>query len=818
MSDKFFEIRNIHISESNPAEMVYTGELVSDTRDISVAAEINGCNCNVASLSDVRSETISGIITIPENLLEEKKYRVTLHMTDGTGRKSSVSRVVSVNKKTGTLLYFVDAVTFADDGSATVIGWALDREPVSVRFFVNDGQQEIKAEKFDRKDLLATFPEIKDTMAGFKVRLTKEEAAEFPWKITFDGADGHKAERIFTSRTSIKERWKESGGIKRVIARSYETLHEEGIRAFAYRTWFYVRTRSARAMAYQKWIERIEPGQAELSREKKLYASEKNKGLPLFSIVVPVYKTPNKYLKALIDSIEAQTYGNWELILSDAGADESGHSLNTDTILAVNDSRIRYFILKRNAGISANTNDALSHARGDWIVFADHDDTLSPDALYKVYMSIRKNPDCGYIYSDEDKINASGKRRYDPNFKPDFNPDLLRSMNYISHLSVVRKTLLDEAGNLNPDMDGSQDYDLTLRCTEKLREDQIVHIPEILYHWRSAHGSTADNQESKLYAFDAGRRAIQAHLDRIGIPGTVEELPLHGRYRIHYNWNKNPMVSVIIPNKDHISDLKRCIDSIIEKTTYPDYEIIVIENNSEGKETFDYYREIEKDERIHVVRYEGTFNYSAINNFGASYANGAFFLLLNNDTEVISPDWMREMVDIGLREDVGIVGAKLYYPDNTIQHAGVIIGLGGIAGHVFKSFPRKDPGFMGRLLVCQDYSAVTAACMLVKRDAFEKAGGLTEELAVAFNDIDFCLKVGKAGYRVVFTPFAELYHYESKSRGADDTPDKQDRFNNEITEFRNRWGEILKNGDPCYNRHFTLKRFDCSFNEDLTHE
>ena len=817
MSVDFFELKNIHISEKNPAELIYAGELISEASDIKVSAFINGESCKVSPLSGGMSDSVNGVISIPEDLSKEKKLRVKLVVSDALGRKDTVSHMMTINEKTGTLLYFVDEVRFADDGSATIVGWALDREPVVIHFSVSDGQ-EILVEKFNRKDLLATFPEIEDTNAGFRIRMKKAEAEKFPWKLTFEGTDGHKAERIFTSRTSLKEQWKDAGGIRRAIARSYETVHEEGIRAFFYRTWFYIRTRSARAMIYQKWIERIEPGSVELAKERRSYESDRNEDLPLFSVVVPVYRTPVKYLKALLGSIMDQTYGNWELVLADAGADESGRSVNTDLIEGIDDKRIKYFILKDNAGISANTNEAIRHAKGDWIVFADHDDTLSPDALYKVYANIKNNPDCMYVYSDEDKINAAGRKRYDPNFKPDYNPDLLRSMNYISHLSVVKKSLLDEVGFLNPDMDGSQDYDLTLRCVEKIREDQIIHIPEILYHWRSAPGSTADNQESKLYAFDAGRRAIQAHLDRVGIPGTVEELSLHGRYRIHYHWNRHPKVSVIIPNKDHVDDLKRCLDSITEKTTYPDYEIIIVENNSEEPETTAYYKKSEKDDRIKVVRFEGAFNYSAINNFGVSFAKGDFFLLLNNDTEVISSDWMSEMVDVGLREDVGIVGAKLYYPDNTIQHAGVVIGLGGIAGHVFKSFPGKDPGFMGRLLVCQDYMAVTAACMLVKREAFEKVEGLTEDFAVAFNDIDLWLKVDKAGYRTVFTPFAELYHYESKSRGSDDTPDKQERFNQEIAEFNNRWGELLKKGDPCYNRHFTLKRFDCTFNEDLIHE
>lgn len=812
MSEDIFELKNIHLSMKEKGEIVFTGEVFTDPKTIRIKVWVNGQKCDIRRIG--AENNIAGTFKVKH----EKKYRIRMEVSDDKGEKKSYSKTLNARENGSVLTYFVDEVRFLDDGSASIVGWALDYSPVSVSLRLN-GDEEIRAEKFERADLLSTFPELDDINAGFRIKLTREQAKKFPWRLIFSGANGQKAERDFTERTFVKEKWKNDGGIKRAIARSYETLNEEGIRAFLHRSLFYIRTRSARALVYQKWIERIEPSELVLNRQRYTFKNHReDSDLPLFSIVVPIYKTPEKYLRALLDSVKKQTYGKWELILADAGADDSGKSINTRMLQSEHDVRIKYFILDKNAGISANTNEAIKKSSGDWIVFADHDDTLAYDALFRAYMCIRKKPDAGYIYSDEDKINASGRKRFDPNFKPDFNPDMLDSTNYISHLSIVKKSLLDEVGYLNPEFDGSQDYDLTLRCTEKLRPDQIIHIPEVLYHWRSTQNSTAGNQESKLYAFEAGKRAVQAHLDRLGIPGTVEELKLHGRYRIHYQWDKRPLVSIIIPNKDHVDDLRRCITSILKKTRYPHYEIIVVENNSTEPETEAYYKKIEKEDRIRVIKYEGGFNYSAINNYGVRFANGDFFLLLNNDTEVISPDWLDEMVDVCMRDDVGIVGAKLYYPDNTIQHAGVVIGLGGVAGHIFQTFPAKDPGFMCRLIFCQDYSAVTAACMLVKREAFEKAHGLSENLAVAFNDIDFCLKVGKEGYRVVFTPFAELYHYESKSRGKEDTPEKQERFAQEMRTFNSRWKSIMDKGDPCYNRHFTLKRFDCSFNEDLKRE
>ncbi len=461
--------------------------------------------------------------------------------------------------------------------------------------------------------------------------------------------------------------------------------------------------------------------------------------------------------------------------------------------------------------IAENTNAAMKAATGDFIVFADHDDELTPDALFRCVKALNEDPELKVLYSDEDKMSMDGHKFFQPHFKPDFNIDLLCTVNYICHLFVVKKEIVDQIGMLKKEFDGAQDYDFVFRCVEAAGREQIHHIPRILYHWRCHEDSTAENPESKMYAFDAGARAIKAHYDRIGVPVEIEKGEYLGLYRTKFLWEEKPLISIIIPNKDHIDDLKRCIDSIEEKATYRNYEYVIVENNSTEDETFAYYKELEaSNPKAHVVYWDGIFNYSAINNFGAAHAKGDYLLLLNNDTEIISPDCLEQLLGYCMRPDVGAVGARLYYEDDTVQHAGVVVGFGGIAGHCFVQQKRDATGYCHRIICAQDYSAVTAACMMVKREAFDKVHGLSEEFQVAFNDIDFCLRLGKAGYLVVYNPYAELYHYESKSRGLEDTPEKVARFNREIASFEKHWPEILRDGDPYYNPNLTLESQDFS--------
>ena len=456
-------------------------------------------------------------------------------------------------------------------------------------------------------------------------------------------------------------------------------------------------------------------------------------------------------------------------------------------------------------------------ASGDYLVPVDHDDLVPENALYEFASAIRRDDAIDMLYSDEDKVSMDGRHFFEPHFKPDFDLDLLCSVNYICHLLAVRKDVAERAGSYQSAFDGAQDLDFILRCSEQAKK--IYHVPKILYHWRCHMDSTASNPESKLYAFEAGRRAIEEHYRRLGIPARVENASFYGMYRTVYEWKEEPLVSIIIPNKDHAEDLKLCLDSIFTKSDYRNFEVVIVENNSTEPETFAYYKELEAGrENVRVVYYEGGFNYSKINNFGAAACRGDYFLLLNNDTEVITANWMEEMLMYAQREDVGAVGAKLYYADKTIQHAGVVIGLGAhrTAGHTHYRIPVQNLGYMGRLCYTQNATAVTGACLLVKKSLYEQVGGLDESFVISLNDVDFCLKLRKLGLLNVWTPFAELYHYESISRGLDDQGEKAERYNKESEHFREKWKAELEAGDPYYNPNFSLDRSDYALRDPVS--
>lgn len=552
---------------------------------------------------------------------------------------------------------------------------------------------------------------------------------------------------------------------------------------------------------YEQWYENHKALPEELEKQK----NEKWKRKPLISIVVPVYNTPQVFLRQMIESVQNQSYSEWELCIGNASPENKEMKKILEEYK--NDARIKEVEIPENKGISQNTNRAMEIASGEWIGLLDHDDLLAPNALYEIAKAVNEHPDAEVIYTDEDKVTTDLKEHFQPHLKPDFNLDLLRSNNYICHFFVASRDLIKRVGEFRPEFNGAQDYDLILRCTEQAK--QIVHIPKILYHWRVHKASTADNPASKMYAFDAGKRAIEEHLVRCRTKGTVQHTKDLGFYRVKYEVCGEPLVSIIIPNKDQSEALKKCLDSIREKTSYRNYEIIIVENNSEEPETFAFYKKI-AGEKIKIVTWEGEFNYSAINNFGVRHARGDYLLLLNNDVEIINGDWLTEMLSHCQRKEVGIVGAKLYYPDNTIQHAGIIIGIGGVAGSVFVGLPRAFSGYLHKASIQLDLSAVTAACMLVKRSVFEQVGGLEEKLKVAFNDVDFCLRVREKGYLVVYDPYAELYHYESKTRGAEDTKEKIRRFQTEIEYMRSHWIGLLKKGDPYYNCNLSLTKWDYS--------
>ena len=524
------------------------------------------------------------------------------------------------------------------------------------------------------------------------------------------------------------------------------------------------------------------------------------------SVLVPLYNTPEKFLREMIDSVVTQTYKNWELCLADGSDDKHTDVGRICQEYIEKDSRIKYQKIEKNLGISGNTNVCFSMATGNFIGLFDHDDVMHPSLLFECVKTVCEK-DADYVYTDEATFTS-------PNlddlivlhFKPDYSPDNLRANNYICHFSMFDADLLKKTGLFRPEYDGSQDHDMILRLTEEAKH--VCHIPKILYYWRSHPNSVAADIGAKTYAIDAAKRAVHDHMrDYYGIEVEVESTRAFPTiFQIKYPINGEPLISIVIPNKDHVEDLRRCITSIEKKSTWKNYEIVVVENNSVEQSIRDYYKELESDPK---VTYEGGFNYSRINNVGVKETKGEYLLFLNNDTEVISPDWMEQLLMYAQRKDVGAVGAKLYYADNTIQHAGVVIGLGAhrSAGHTHYKMPREHLGYMGRLCYAQDVTAVTGACLMVKKSIYEEVDGLDESFTISLNDVDLCLKIREKGYLNIFTPFAELYHYESKTRGMEEG-EKLRRYERECAHFRDKWKEQLDAGDPYYNPNFSLDYSD----------
>lgn len=558
---------------------------------------------------------------------------------------------------------------------------------------------------------------------------------------------------------------------------------------------------------YEEWLKKHQADKRVLRKQKHTSFNV----TPKISIVIPLYATPLPYLKELLESVRSQSYANWQLCLADGSPDDKVKEFIEKQY--GREKRILYKKLEVNGGISVNTNAAIDMADGEYLMLCDHDDTLEPDALFEIVKAVNDNPSTDVLYTDEDKVSMDGKHYFDPNFKPDYNLFRLRENNYICHIFVVSKKLADKVGYLRKEFDGAQDFDFIFRCCEQAQN--IVHIPKVLYHWRCHMDSTAADPESKKYAFEAGRNAIREHYQRLGVDAGVEMTERPGWYRSYVKIQDNPLISIIIPNKDHIEDLELCLFSMSKKSTYRNYEVLVVENNSELEETFNYYEKLPgRYPKVRVLKWEKEFNYSAINNFAAKEAKGEYLLFLNNDVEILTPQWLEEMLQICQQDQVAAVGAKLYYPDDTIQHAGVVLGLGGIAGHIMCRASREDPGYFGRMISVQEISAVTAACMMVKKSDFDAVNGFDETFQVAFNDIDLCMKLRSSGKKIVFTPYAELYHYESKSRGLEDTPEKQFRFDKEIARFKEKWNAQLEAGDPYYSPNLSVTEGDCSLRED----
>ena len=568
------------------------------------------------------------------------------------------------------------------------------------------------------------------------------------------------------------------------------------------RTWRYLRKHRlrgvwvyrSRAHNYNLWLrmeaERIESLLVAASEDIARFPYK-----PTISIIMPVRNTDLTCLKRSISSVRNQAYPYWELCIANDGSDKRGIREVLESFQA-KDKRIKVVNLPQCTGIVGATNAALSMTTGEFVGFLDHDDELAPHALLQVVRWLNKQPELDVLYSDEDRI--IGERRCEPFFKPDWSPDLLLSMNYTGHFLVIRRELIQELGGLRPEAEGSQDYDLVLRITEKT--NRIAHIPEILYHWRITPGSVTNRPESRARAFEAAQKALTSALERRGLQGQVMQIG-EGRYRIKYKVQCTPRISIIIPTRDKVHLLQRCVGTIHERSSYKNYELIIVDNQSKDPATMDYLTFVQQRGICKVVPFTEPFNYAKINNFAVEQAEGEYLVFLNNDTEVISPDWLEELLSYAQQKRIGAVGAKLLFPDNTIQHGGVIVGLGGVAGHAFYGLPATDPGYMDLATVARNCSAVTAACLMMRRSVFEEVGGFDEELDVAYNDVDLCLRVVQRGYYIVWTPHAVLYHHESATRGHYQ-PERNIRY------FCDKWRDFLARGDPFYNPNLALDRSD----------
>ena len=720
--------------------------------------------------------------------------------------------------------YKVDYVRIREN-YITLNGWVVGKKPTSQpSFHVYNSKMEsvdFKYVKTRRDDVCQVyFGKIYDEDYGFDIKFDYKRGEDYYLEIAVDNQKKKIKynEELIYKRSSVAykrmEKLKDLCNMETVRV-AFNFMKKNGLRALIRKSKSKIQGMD-NDYEYTEWYEKTKPTKEELLAQRE----EKFEYSPVFSIVIPLYATPDNFLGELLDSILAQTYTNFEVCLADGS--ENGKDKEEFIKKYIEEkntgNKIKYKKLGKNLGIAGNTNEALKMAGGDYIVLADHDDVITENALYECAKAINKE-DCDCLYSDEDKLDMDGGSLFDPHFKPDFNIDLLESVNYICHLFVVKKELVDIAGMFDAAYDGAQDYDFIFRVTENAKK--IVHIPKVLYHWRCHMNSTASNPQSKLYAFEAGARAIKAHIERVGKSLHIEKIDKgvdYGIYHKYFILDKEPLLSIIIPNKDHREDLDLAIRSIMTKSTYKNIEFIVVENNSTDKKTFEYYEKIQNEfKNVRVVYWEREFNYSLINNFGVGFANGEYLFFLNNDIELINPRAIEEMMWYALREDVGIVGARLLYNDDTIQHAGVVVGFGGVAGHTFIGLSEVENSYFHRALTLQDYSAVTAAALITKKSVFEEVGGFSEELAVAFNDIDFCMKVRYKNYLVVYNPYALFYHYESKSRGLEDSPEKIERFNKETAIFMKRWPDILANGDPYYNPNLTLRKSNFAL-RDLLNE
>lgn len=815
--DKFIFIykKRIDLRDSNRL-IIQTGSCRDYMKDVKAVSYVNGIETEVEIVENPHTPLLfvyknaepefDGEYNLCINLPEKVK-NVKIILTKDT----YPSGIEEINISSAQIEYLRNLIEInligvqADERTKTIkiTGWAESAGELKLSVYAEKKELEYKADYFTRADMVSRYFEGElNRNCGFE--LTVEDTDVRSIRITSESGGRRGSIGVVVNRAS-------SGQQRRSVRLAEDKRNDYITRARNYIAMYGMKRFIVKAVGKLTgksikdptniYFNKINPNEARLKeqRDYKFVSNYK------FSILIPVYRPDAKFFTLMLDSIVAQTYDNWQICL----ADGSGEGYTVENVVRpyiekYGEDKVKYIKLENNLGIAENTNAAMRMADGDFIVFGDHDDELHPTALFECMRELERYPQADFIYSDEDKIIEATGHHTEAHFKSDLNMELLRSNNYICHLSVVKKSLADKVGGLYTQFNGSQDHDYVLRCVEKA--ECVRHIPRILYHWRINDNSTAKSASTKTYANTAGVNAVSAHLKRMGIDGEVKNGVAPGFYDIRYKLTEKPLVSVIIPNKDHLDDLTRCLESMENVNNYHNVEYIVVENNSVLEDTFEGYKELEKKygDKFKLVKWDGIFNYSAINNFGARYAKGEYILLLNNDTSVIEPDSLRCMLAQCQRAEVGIVGAKLLYDDDTVQHAGVIIGYQGVAGHAFTGIGDDVYGYFARAVLSQELSAVTAACLLTKRSVFDEVGGLDESFEVAFNDIDYCMKVRAAGYKIIYDPHAKLHHYEYKSRGAEDTGKKQERFGGEIMHFIDKWRAVLIAGDMYYNPNLEL--------------
>ena len=815
--DKFIFIykKRIDLRDSNRL-IIQTGSCRDYMKDVKAVSYVNGIETEVEIVENPHTPLLfvyknaepefDGEYNLCINLPEKVK-NVKIILTKDT----YPSGIEEINISSAQIEYLRNLIEInligvqADERTKTIkiTGWAESAGELKLSVYAEKKELEYKADYFTRADMVSRYFEGElNRNCGFE--LTVEDTDVRSIRITSESGGRRGSISVVVNRAS-------SGQQRRSVRLAEDKRNDYITRARNYIAMYGMKRFIVKAVGKLTgksikdptniYFNKINPNEARLKEQRDYKFASNYK----FSILIPVYRPDVKFFTLMLDSIVAQTYDNWQVCL----ADGSGEGYTVENVVKpyaekYGEDKVKYIKLENNLGIAENTNAAMRMADGDFIVFGDHDDELHPTALFECMRELERYPQADFIYSDEDKIIEATGHHTEAHFKSDLNMELLRSNNYICHLSVVKKSLADKVGVLYTQFNGSQDHDYVLRCVEKA--ECVRHIPRILYHWRINDNSTAKSASTKTYANTAGVNAVSAHLKRMGIDGEVKNGVAPGFYDIRYKLTEEPLVSVIIPNKDHLDDLTRCLESMENVNNYHNVEYIVVENNSVLEDTFEGYKELEKKygDKFKLVKWDGIFNYSAINNFGARYAKGEYILLLNNDTSVIEPDSLRCMLAQCQRAEVGIVGAKLLYDDDTVQHAGVIIGYQGVAGHAFTGIGDDVYGYFARAVLSQELSAVTAACLLTKRSVFDEVGGLDESFEVAFNDIDYCMKVRAAGYKIIYDPHAKLHHYEYKSRGAEDTGKKQERFGGEIMHFIDKWRASLIAGDMYYNPNLEL--------------